>query len=166
LLFYRLWPILYAGYWKNDRSQGAELMESKQFRWIGKSLPRVEDERLMRGAGRYIDDLEPFPGCKAATIVRSPYAHASIRQIDAEAALQVPGVVGVVAGADVRREMRPFPVGVPAPIEYYPMAIDKVRFVGEPVAVVVADSRYIAEDAAELVHVEYDLLPAVTGLSV
>src|SRR5881227_1968691 len=139
-------------------------MESEQFRWIGKSLPRVEDERLMRGAGRYIDDLEPFPGCKVAAIVRSPYAHAHIRHIDVEAALQVPGVVGVITGANVRQEMRPFSVGVPAPIEYYPMAIDKVRFVGEPVAVVVADSRYIAEDAAELVHVEYDPLPAVTGV--
>src|SRR5437764_2300210 len=144
--------------------QGAELMESKPFRWIGKSLPRVEDERLMRGAGRYIDDLEPFPGCKVATSVRSPYAHAYIRQIDVQAALQVPGVVGVITGADVRREMRPFPVGVSAPIEYYPLAIDKVRFAGEPVAVVVADSRYIAEDAAELVQVEYDPLPAVMAV--
>ena len=136
-------------------------MEVEQFRWIGKPVSRVEDERLMRGAGRYIDDLDPFPGCKVAAIVRSPYAHAFIRNIDAEAALQVPGVVGVITGADVRREMRPFPVGVPEPVEYYPMAIDKVRFTGEPVAVVVADTRYIAEDAAELVQVEYDLLPAV-----
>src|SRR5438132_8031949 len=136
-------------------------MEVEQFRWIGKPVSRVEDERLMRGAGRYIDDLAPFPGCKVAAIVRSPYAHAFIRSIDAEAALQVPGVVGVITGADVRREMRPFPVGVPEPVEYYPMAIDKVRFVGEPVAVVVADTRYIAADAAELVQVEYDPLPAV-----
>src|SRR5438270_234848 len=136
-------------------------MEVEQFRWIGKPVSRVEDERLMRGAGRYIDDLDPFPGCKVAAIVRSPYAHAFIRSIDAEAALQVPGVVGVITGADVRREMRPFPVGVPEPVEYYPLAIDKVRFTGEPVAVVVADTRYIAEDAAELVQVEYDLLPAV-----
>src|SRR5437588_66803 len=139
-------------------------MESKQFRWIGKARPRVEDGRLMRGAGRYIDDLEPFPGCKVAAIVRSPYAHAFIRHIDVKAAFQIPGVVGVITGANVRREMRPFSVGVPAPIEYYPVAIDKVRFVGEPVAVVVADSRYIAEDAAELVQVEYDPLPAVMGV--
>ena len=61
-------------------------MESEQFRWIGKSLPRVEDERLMRGTGRYIDDLEPFPGCKVAAIVRSPYAHAHIEHIDVKAA--------------------------------------------------------------------------------
>ena len=107
-------------------------MEVEQFRWIGKPVSRVEDERLMRGAGRYIDDLDPFPGCKVAAIVRSPYAHAFIRSIDAEEALQVPGVVGVITGADVRREMRPFPVGVPEPVEYYPMAIDKVRFTGPP----------------------------------
>src|SRR5260370_37979121 len=116
-------------------------MESKQFRWIGKSLPRVEDERLMRGAGRYIDDLEPFPGCKVATIVRSPYAHAHIRHIDVEAALQVPGVVGVITGANMRQEMRPFSIGAPAPIEYYPMAIDKVRVDGGAVTVVVTGSR-------------------------
>ena len=65
-------------------------MAAEQFRWIGKPISRVEDERLMRGAGRYIDDLHPFPGCKVAAIVRSPYAHAIIRNIDVEAALQVP----------------------------------------------------------------------------
>jgi len=75
-------------------------MEAEQFRWIGKPLPRVEDERLMRGADRYIDDLEPFPGCRVAAIVRSPYAHACIRNIVVEDALQVPGVVGVITGAD------------------------------------------------------------------
>ncbi len=139
-------------------------MASEPFRWIGKSLPRVEDERLMRGAGRYIDDLSPFPGCKVAALVRSPYAHATISGIDAQEALQVPGVVGVITGADIKREMRPFPVGVPAPVEYYPLAIDKVRFVGEPAAVVVADSRYIAEDAAELVQVDYEPLPVVTDV--
>jgi 2-furoyl-CoA dehydrogenase large subunit len=139
-------------------------MESEEFRWIGKPLPRVEDERLMRGAGHFIDDLEPFPRCKVAAILRSPHAHARIRQINVQPALQVPGVVGVITGAEVRAEMRPFPVGVPAPVEYYPIAIDKVRFVGEPVAVVVADSRYIAEDAADLIEVEYEPLPAVMDI--
>src|SRR5947208_13276601 len=117
-------------------------MAAEQFRWIGKPISRVEDERLMRGAGRYIDDLHPFPGCKVAAIVRSPYAHAFIRNIDVEAALQVPGVVGVITGADVRREMRAFPVGGPEPVEYYAMGIDKVGFVGEPVGVVCASCRY------------------------
>src|SRR5881392_1587150 len=105
--------------------QGAKSMEAEQFHCIGKPISRVEDERLMRGAGRYIDDLHPFPGCKVAAIVRSPYAHACIRNIDVEAALQVQGVVGVITGADVQREMRPFPVGVPAPIEYCPLAIER-----------------------------------------
>jgi 2-furoyl-CoA dehydrogenase large subunit len=145
-------------------TQGAVLMESEQFRWIGKPLSRVEDERLLRGTGHYIDDLAPLPGCRAAAILRSPYAHARIRQIDASDALNLPGVIGVVTGADIQRETRPFPVGVAAPVEYYPIAIDKVRFVGEPVAVVVATSRYIAEDAAELIQVEYDPLPAVIEL--
>jgi 2-furoyl-CoA dehydrogenase large subunit len=139
-------------------------MIAEPFRWIGQPVCRVEDERLMRGAGHFIDDLDPLPGCKVAAIVRSPYAHARIQRIDAQAALALPGVVGVITGADVQREMRPFPVGVPAPIAYYPLAVDKVRFVGEPVAVVVADSRYLAEDAAELVQVEYDPLPAVMDL--
>ncbi len=135
-----------------------------EFRWIGKALSRVEDERLLRGAGRYIDDMAPCAGCKVAAILRSPHAHALIRHIDVTDALKVPGVAGVITGADARRELRPFPVGVPAPVAYYPIAIDKVRFVGEPVAVVVADNRYIAEDAAELVQVEYEPLPAVMDL--
>ncbi len=136
-------------------------MKQDAHRWIGKALSRVEDERLMRGSGRYIEDLSPFPGCKVAAILRSPYAHATISQVDVEDALKLPGVIGIVTGADIQREMRPFPVGVPAQVAYYPMAIEKVRFVGEPVAVVVADSRYIAEDAAELIQVEYEPLPAV-----
>ena len=136
-------------------------MEAEPFRWIGKSLPRVEDERLMRGGGRYIDDISPFPGCKVPAILRSPYAHATIRQIDVQEALLTPGVVGIITGADVKREMRPFSVGVPAPVAYYPLAIDKVRFVGEPVAVVVADSRYSAEDAVERISVDYELLSPV-----
>jgi 2-furoyl-CoA dehydrogenase large subunit len=135
-----------------------------EFRWIGKAQPRVEDERLLRGTGRYIDDMAPCAGCKVAAIVRSPHAHALIRHIDVTDALQVPGVVGVITGADARRELRPFSVGVPAPVAYYPIAIEKVRFVGEPVAVVVADNRYIAEDAAELVQVEYEPLPTVMDL--
>lgn len=105
-------------------------MGAEPFRWIGKSLPRVEDERLLRGAGYYIDDLSPFPGCKVAAILRSPHAHATISSIDVQEALETPGVAGVITGADVRREMRPFPVGVPAPVEYYPLAIEKVQLLG------------------------------------
>jgi len=80
------------------REERAEFMESEQFRWIGKPLPRVEDERLMRGAGHYIDDIEPLPGCKVAAILRSPYAHAFILHIDVADALRVPGVVVLLPG--------------------------------------------------------------------
>lgn len=129
--------------------------------WIGQSVPRVEDERLMRGRGRFLDDLDPIVGALHAAIVRSPYAHARIRHINTAPALDLPGVVGVVTGADAARELRPFAVGVPLSVPYYPMAVDVARFTGEPVAVVVADSRYTAEDAAALVEVDYEPLPVV-----
>jgi CO/xanthine dehydrogenase Mo-binding subunit len=81
-------------------------MIAEPFRWIGRPVCRVEDERLMRGAGHFIDDLDPAPGSKVAAIVRSPYAHARIQGIDAQAALALPGVVGVITGADVQRQTR------------------------------------------------------------
>lgn len=129
--------------------------------WIGQSVPRFEDGRLMTGQGHYIADLAPVPGIRQAAIVRSPHAHARILKIDTTDALALPGVFGVVTGSDIAAILAPFPVGVPIPIKYFPMAIDRVRYVGEPVAVVVAESRYIAEDAADLVRVEYEPLPAV-----
>ncbi len=128
-------------------------------RWIGRPLKRVEDPRLLTGRGSYIDDL-PFTRLFHAAIVRSPHAHARILGIDASEALRAPGVVGVVTG-EAARATRPFSVGVTAPIRYHCMAMDKARFVGEPVAVVVATSRYLAEDALDLVRVEYEPLPAV-----
>src|SRR5215470_5118153 len=130
-------------------------------RWIGRSVSRVEDGRLLTGRGTFIDDHPPVANACHAAIVRSPHAHARIRGWDASAALAMDGVVGVLTGADVAKACKPFGVGVTAPIHYYPTAIDKVRFVGEPVAVVVARDRYLAEDAAEVVSVSYDPLPAV-----
>jgi len=129
-------------------------------RWIGKPLKRVEDPRLLTGRGSYVDDL-PFQNLHHAAILRSPYAHARVRAIDAADALKAPGVVGVLTGADAQALTRPFSVGVTAPIHYYCLAVDRARFVGEPVAVVVARSRYLAEDALDLVRVDYDPLPAV-----
>ena len=96
--------------------------------------------------------------------MRSPHAHARIVGYDVSAALRMDGVVGVITGEDVARFTRPFPVGVTAPVRYYCAATDKVRFVGEPVAVVVARSRYLAEDAADAVGVEYEPLPAVVDV--
>jgi 2-furoyl-CoA dehydrogenase large subunit len=130
-------------------------------RWIGRSVPRVEDGRLLTGRGTFIDDHPPMANICHAAIVRSPHAHARILGYDLTAALAMEGVVGAITGADVAKACKPFGVGVTAPVHYYPTAIDKVRFVGEPVAVVVARDRYLAEDAAEMVEVDYEPLPAV-----
>jgi 2-furoyl-CoA dehydrogenase large subunit len=130
-------------------------------RWIGKSVKRVEDFRLLTGRGTYIDDHPPVGNIHHAAIVRSRYAHARIRGWDVSRARRAEGVVAVITGEDVARETKPFAVGVTTPVHYYCAAIDKVRFVGEPVAVVVARDRYLAEDAAELVEVDYEPLPAV-----
>ena len=133
-------------------------------RWIGKSVARVEDGRLLTGRGTFIDDHPPVANACHAAIVRSPHAHARIRGWDASAALAMEGVVGVLTGAEVAKACKPFGVGVIAPIHYYPSATDKARFVGEPVAVVVARDRYLAEDAAEAVVVDYEPLPAVVDV--
>jgi 2-furoyl-CoA dehydrogenase large subunit len=130
--------------------------------WVGRPVARFEDEALLRGEGRFIDDLDPVPRACHAAVVRSPFAHARITALDASRALEVPGVVGVLTGADVEAMSRPFPVGVEdAPVSYS-AAAEVARYYGEPVAVVVARDRYVAEDAAELVDVEYEPLDAVT----
>ena len=128
--------------------------------WIGRRMKRVEDPHLLTGRGQYLDD-HAFPGARHAAIVRSPHAHARLLGYDVSAALAMPGVVGVITGADVVERTKPFGVGVTAPVRYYCAATDKVRFVGEPVALVVGRDRYSAEDAAERVVVHYEPLPAV-----
>src|SRR5262245_49850492 len=129
--------------------------------WIGKPVKRVEDARLLTGRGRFIDDHPPTGNIHHAAIVRSPHAHARILGYDVAAALKMDGVVGVVTGEDVAKSTRPFSVGVTAPVHYYCAATDRARFVGEPVAVVVARDRYRAEDAADAVVVHYEPIPAV-----
>src|SRR5438309_246001 len=130
-------------------------------RWIGKPVRRVEDFRLLTGRGTFIDDHPPVGNIHHAAIVRSRYAHARIVGYDVTRARAAEGVVAVITGEHVARETRPFAVGVTTPVHYYCAATDTARFVGEPVAVVVARDRYLAEDAAELVEVEYEPLPAV-----
>ena len=98
--------------------------------WIGKSVKRVEDARLLTGRGTYIDDHPPVANACHAAIVRSPLAHAKIRGYELSAALALPGVVGAITGEDVARHTKPFSVGVTAPIHYYCAATDLVRFVG------------------------------------
>jgi 2-furoyl-CoA dehydrogenase large subunit len=129
--------------------------------WVGRALPRFEDEALLRGQGRFMDDIDPVPHAGHAAIVRSPFAHATIGSVDASAALAVPGVLGVLTGADVAAMSRPFPAGVDSPVPYYAAAAETARYAGEPVAVVVARDRYVAEDAAELVEVDYEPLDPV-----
>src|SRR5437660_11337494 len=130
-------------------------------RWIGKSVKRVEDARLLAGRGTYIDDQPPVATACHAAIVRSPLPHAVIRGYDLSAAVALDGVVGAITGEAVARHTKPFSVGVTAPIHYYCAATDRARFVGEPVAVVVAKNRSIAEYDADLVRVNYDPLPVV-----
>lgn len=131
---------------------------------IGDSKTRVEDARLMSGEGNYIDDLTPFSHIHHAAILRSPYSHAKIKNINIDKAKKVKGVVGIVTGKDVASLSKPFPVGVSEPVEYYSLAVDKVRFVGEGVAVVVAKDRYIAEDALDEIKVEYETLETVVDI--
>jgi 2-furoyl-CoA dehydrogenase large subunit len=132
--------------------------------WIGAAVARIEDQALLTGQARFIDDLSPIPGLRFAAILRSPHPHARIGRIDVAQAQELPGVWSIVTGKDIRDLIGPVPTVVKAPLAYYPIAIDKARYVGEPVAVVVADTRYIAEDACELIQVEYEVLPAVSDL--
>jgi 2-furoyl-CoA dehydrogenase large subunit len=129
--------------------------------WVGRPLPRFEDETLLRGEGRFIDDLDPVANTRHAAVLRSPYAHARVTRLDPSAALELPGVVGVLTGADVVELSRPFPAGIDSPVPLYAAAHETVRYVGEPVAVVVARDRYLAEDALELIEVEYEPLEPV-----
>jgi 2-furoyl-CoA dehydrogenase large subunit len=122
---------------------------------------RKEDPVLLSGRGRYADDLPVPVGTLHAHVIRSPHAHAQVVHIDAGAALAQEGVWAVVTGDDIRRLSDPFLIALKAPIEQWSLAVERVRYVGEPVALVVAESRYLAEDAADLVRIDYEPLEAV-----
>jgi 2-furoyl-CoA dehydrogenase large subunit len=129
--------------------------------WVGRSIPRVEDSALLTGRGRFIDDLGVSPGTLHAAFLRSPHAHADIVSIDVSQAARARGVVAVLHGEDIKALTSSLVVGVKAPVECWPMAVGRVRYVGEPVAIVVATDRYLAEDAADLIDVRYAPRPAV-----
>ncbi len=129
--------------------------------WLGRSIERFEDAALLSGRGRFIDDLGTRPGTLHAAILRSPHAHARIRAIRTDAAKAMPGVTAIITGAEVRALSASLVVGVKAPIECWPVAVDRVRYVGEPVAVAVAADRYLAEDALDQIEVDYEPLPVV-----
>lgn len=138
-------------------------------RYTGASVKRSEDPRILTGAGHYIADLK-LPGMLHAAFVRSPLAHGRVLAVDVSAARALPGVVAVFTGADLEAVTVPggdpllalMGGGGPTP-EYTLLATDKVRLVGDPVAVVVAESRYLAEDGCELVEVDYEELPPVAS---
>ncbi len=137
-------------------------------RYAGTRVSRVEDNRLLTGRGTFVDDVTR-PGMLHACFVRSPFAHAKINGIDAGAALALPGVRAVFTAADLNGDVKEAWHAVagkdvpdtPRP----PLAEGEVKFVGDPVALVVADSRYLAEDAVELVDVDYEPLPAVADFT-
>ena len=131
--------------------------------WVGQSLKRKEDARLVRGKGKFVDDIKML-GMLHLVFVRSPYAHANIISVGTSQAEKLPGVVCTLTGREISKLIDPFFEIGPAPsnrILDYPMAVDRVRYQGEPVAAVVAESPAIAEDSAELVGVDYEPLQAV-----
>src|ERR1700749_3126042 len=140
---------------------------------LGRSLNRLEDERFLRGQGRYVADLA-VRGALHGVVIRSPHAHARIAAVDVEKARAMPGVVAVLTGADLAADhIGPLPCAVTqipmtSPLVVPPchaLARDIVRYVGEPVAFVVAESEQAARDAAEAVVVDYAPLTPVVSLA-
>ncbi len=131
---------------------------------VGERVKRREDPRLIQGRGTYVDDLK-IAGMRHAAFKRSDIAHGRITAIDTSAAARMDGVEAVYTGADIAKVLGPMPIGTPFPSPpHYAVAIDVVRYAGEPVAVVVASDRYVAKDAADAIVVSYDPLPVVVDL--
>ncbi|MBZ6493372.1 xanthine dehydrogenase family protein molybdopterin-binding subunit [Natrinema longum] len=139
----------------------AEETEDGEFEVIGKNIDRVENPRLLTGRGEYIDDVQ-LANMGHAAVLRSPHAHARIVDIDTSEAEQLDGVDLVLTGEEAAEKTGPLPTFSSPPVEQYCIAKDRVRHVGEAVVAVVADDRYVAEDALERIDVEYEQLPAVT----
>jgi carbon-monoxide dehydrogenase large subunit len=136
-------------------------------KYVGSKVRRVEDHRLLTGRGRYVDDIV-VGGMAHAAFLRSPHPHAIIREIETAAAESLDGVLAVLTGADMKRLTNPFMGMMATPGMYDPvfwsLATDRVRLVGDPVAIVVATSRRLAEDACELIEVDYEPIDAVADM--
>lgn len=136
-----------------------------QAKYVGQKVLRKEDPRLLAGRGQFVDDLH-LPHTAHLIFLRSPHAHAKIRRLDITRAESLHGVIEILTGEDVREELGTVPFMARLPDlrvpPHYPLAVGRVRYVGEPVAAVVAESAYIARDALDLIDVDYDPLPAVT----
>ena len=134
-------------------------------RFTGSSVPRREDPRLLAGAGRFVDDISR-PELLEATFVRSPVAHGYLVSVDTDEALAVDGVVAVLTAEDLARCCSPMGLGIAGPLivpAHLPLADEKVRYAGDPVAMVIATSRAAAEDGADAVVVDIEPLPPVTS---
>src|SRR5687767_939263 len=128
---------------------------------VGERVKRREDPRLIQGRGTYVDDLK-IAGMRYMAFKRSDVAHGKIKSIDTSGAAQMDGVEAVYTGADIAKVLPPMPIGTPFPSPpHHAVAVDTVRYAGEPVAVVVASDRYVARDAVDAIAVTYDVLPAV-----
>jgi carbon-monoxide dehydrogenase large subunit len=132
-------------------------------RFVGQRVKRREDPRLVTGTAIYVDDVR-LPEMRSAVLLRSPHAHARIKSIDLAAARKAPGVISVLSGADVKDRIGSLPcVAAAEHVPFHPvLALDKVRYVGESVAVVVARDQYQAQDAVDLIEIEYQPLEAVS----
>jgi len=130
--------------------------------WVGTAVPRKEDARLTTGRGAFLDDISR-PGLLHAAMLRSPHAHARIVAIDTRDAERLPGVHAVLTGAEAAATSQPIRplIPTPVPLRDWCLAVDRVRFVGEPVAAVAAVDRATAEDALERIRVAYEPLPAI-----
>ncbi len=138
---------------------------SEEKKWLGKPVLRLEDKRLIKGDTAFVDDLT-FGKCYYAAFLRSPYAHARIKSIDLEKTRNMPGVIAAIDGEFAKKMSNPLPPYAISKFkrEEYCMAVDKVRYFGEIVAAVVATEQEIAEDALELIEVDYEPIKAVVGI--
>lgn len=135
---------------------------------IGASVKRIEDERLITGRGQYVGDIK-LPNQCEAIILRSQHAHAKIVSIETEAALKIPGVITVITADDLPKDLQPIPMRLSPEKSLenalqYPLAKDIVRYVGDPIAVVVATDRYVAEDAVDRINIKYEPFTPITGV--
>src|SRR5207244_1841118 len=136
--------------------------------WVGQAVQRVEDERLLKGEGQYVGDLRR-EGMLHAALLRSPVAHGVLKEINTQKAKAMPGVRAIITAADIAKALGKVPriplrqdaVASVVPFLQPVIAQDKVRYVGEPIAVVVADSRMQAEDAMDAIALDIEQLPAV-----
>src|SRR5712672_2404321 len=151
---------------RTKTKRGTAATASTPAKWVGQPIRRKEEDRLVRGKGIFVDD-QKLTGMLHIRFVRASYGHAKIARIDVSKATALPGVVCTLTAAEVKGMVKPFiEIGpdVGQKIADYPMAVDKVTFQGEPVAAVVAETRLIAEDVAELVEGEYEpIVPVLTA---